>query len=117
MKIVGIIEYNMKRNESWNGEAIRTKNCGASGTDQSFVLVAEYLASCGHEVFLSYNYIIDNSEYNGVRYISEQELRDISETIDIIIVASWNHEFINFSWKSLKILVQQLDFLLYIFHH
>jgi len=105
MKIVGIIEYNMKRDDSWNGEAIRTKKCGGSGTDQSFVLVAEYLAKYGHEVFLSYNNIIANSEYNNVKYISEQTLRGISETVDIIIIASWNYEFINFNWKSLKTLV------------
>jgi hypothetical protein len=105
MKIVGIIEYNIKRDESWNGEAIRTKKSGGSGTDQSFLLVAEYLASSGHDVFLSYNNIIADSEYNNVKYISEQKLREISETIDIIIIASWNHEFINFNWKTLKTLV------------
>jgi len=105
MKIVGIIEYNMKRNNNWNGEAIRFMNCGGSGTDQSFVLIAEYLAEEGHDVYLSFNNIIEDTIYNNVKYISEKKLREISDTVDVILVAPWNIDFLNFSWKSLKKLV------------
>jgi hypothetical protein len=105
MKIVGIIEYKNTYENNWNGETIRYSGSGSSGTDQSFILVAEYIASKGHEVYLSFSNILDNTTYNGVNYISKNTLINISNEIDILIIPSWNYDFFSFSWLSLKKLV------------
>jgi glycosyltransferase involved in cell wall biosynthesis len=105
MKIIGLIDKGFNNRQEWNGEAIRSNKAGASGTDQSFVLVGEYLARMGHEVYLSFGKILSNTSYNGVKYIDNYELKKISNEFDILIIPSGNNEFIEYNWKNLKKLV------------
>jgi glycosyltransferase involved in cell wall biosynthesis len=105
MKIIGLIDKGFNNRQEWNGEAIRSNKAGASGTDQSFVLVGEYLARMGHEVYLSFGKILSNTSYNGVKYIDNYELKKISNEFDILIIPSGNNEFIEYNWTNLKKLV------------
>jgi glycosyltransferase involved in cell wall biosynthesis len=50
MRIVFIVIGNSRRSNYLNGETLRYQGGGGSGTDTSSIVVAEYLASQGHEV-------------------------------------------------------------------
>lgn len=50
MRILFTVIGNGRRSNYLNGDTIRTGGGGASGTDTSNILVAEYLATLGHEV-------------------------------------------------------------------
>lgn len=52
MKILFTLIGNSRRSNYLTGDSIRTGGGGASGTDTSTILVAEYLASKGHEVVI-----------------------------------------------------------------
>lgn len=50
MRIIFVVIGNSRRSNYLNGDTIRIGGGGASGTDTSNILIAEYLASQGHEV-------------------------------------------------------------------
>ena len=50
MRIAFFVIGNSRRSNYLNGDTIRSGGAGASGTDSSNILVAEFLASKGHEV-------------------------------------------------------------------
>ena len=52
MRILFLVIGNSRRSNYLNGDTIRTGGGGASGTDTSNILIAEYLASQGHEIVL-----------------------------------------------------------------
>ena len=52
MRIVFTVIGNSRRSNYLNGETLRYEGGGGSGTDTSSIVVAEYLASQGHEVVL-----------------------------------------------------------------
>ena len=105
MKILGIIGTESTKKNKWNGEIIRTGSVGVTGTDQSFVLLFEYLADIGHEVYLSFNQCIPNTNYKGVNYIDTSQLSKITNSIDILIIPSWYNEFLEYQYNNLKKLV------------
>jgi len=50
MRILFTVIGNSRRSNYLNGDTIRTGGGGASGTDTSNILIAEYLANLGHEI-------------------------------------------------------------------
>jgi hypothetical protein len=105
MKILGIIPNITNRTGKWNGEVIRYGNVGVSGTEQSFVLICEYLASEGHQVYLSFDNCIEYSIYNNVIYMPYSDILNISNDINLLIIPSWYNNFLDYSWNNLEKIV------------
>lgn len=70
MRIAFFIGTTRARNMPWNGYEIRYGGAAVSGSDQSAVLYAEYLASRGHVVHYYSETCKDNTEYKGVHYFN-----------------------------------------------
>jgi len=106
MNIIILVDYNEHRSKSWNGETIRTGGVGVSGTEQSFVLIAEQFAklSKNNVVFISPT-CIPNTSYRGVQYNIPESLKDHVETTDLLIIQSDNRYFIQYQWPTLKKLI------------
>lgn len=68
MHILFIISGTSARKHFWNGHTIRYGGVGVSGTDQSAVLYAEYLASQGHIVHYVSETCQRGTVYNDVLY-------------------------------------------------
>jgi hypothetical protein len=68
MRIAFLITGTRSRNKRWNGYELRHGGAAVSGTDQSAVLYAEYLASRGHLVHYYSETCLNGSEFKGVTY-------------------------------------------------
>jgi FkbM family methyltransferase len=83
---------------SHNGKAMRDGGAGCSGSDQTDILVAEYLASIGHHV----DFVINNCEnfkFNQVNYINDVNTLET----DVIISVYWSIDyFTNLEFPKLK---------------
>jgi hypothetical protein len=83
MNILFFIQYDPFTKNQWDGETIRNGGAAVSGTHQTVVLVAEYLAK-----HTPYNiYIVNhcnNKTYNGVTYVDL--VHNLPETIDTLVV-------------------------------
>ena len=82
MKILFLIEFDDKRNNIWDGELIRNGEIGVSGTEQSFVLVAEYLAK-NNNVIIAGKLCKHNSFVNNVMYYDYRKIPDIEFYINL----------------------------------
>lgn len=102
MKIIILIDYNENRTKLWNGEIIRTGGVGVSGTEQSFVILGEELASVGNEVSIISPTCLPNTTYKGVQYNQLDILNKISNTVDILILQTDNRYFMDIQWVNLK---------------
>lgn len=120
MRLVFIVIGNSRRNNYLNGITIKSGGGGASGTDTSNILVAEYLANNGHEVVYCSEKLEPALEeklklqginqpagekVNGVRY-TDLELTGIeNRTFDILVSNLWYHDYEIFPAKITRGLI------------
>lgn len=105
MRIAFILIGNSRRSNYLNGDTLRYGQAGGSGTDTSTILVAEYLASQGHEVVVATDKLEPAIEKQladkGIHFPKGTEVRGVKYT-DI--------EFNFIENKSFDILVNSLWF-------
>jgi glycosyltransferase involved in cell wall biosynthesis len=72
----------------YDGSSIRTGGVGLSGTHQSFVLAAEYVAkNTSHSVyFLNYG---NGVKVNGVTYVNDA--KELPSAIHVLVMPTWSH--------------------------
>ena len=106
MKILVLIDYNEHRSKAWNGETIRTGGVGVSGTEQSFVLIAEEFAkNPENKVVVISPTCLENTTYKGVQHNIPESVRYHTVTTDLLIIQSDNRYFIQHQWPNLKKLI------------
>lgn len=104
MKIVFLLVGTEGRPKILNGDTIRYGQAPASGTDQSVIMVSEYLSSIGHDVTIVVNKT-DKNVCRGVKYtdFTYEGLIDID--VDILISALWFDKYNEIPFKVTKGLV------------
>ena len=109
MRIVFLVLGNSRRSNYLNGDTIRTGGAGASGTDGSNILVAEYLASKGYEVTICTDKLEpaleDNLRESGVNPPAGELVRGVSYTdFDFTGIQNLNYDFVvgNLWFKDYK---------------
>jgi len=108
MRVAFIVIGNSRRSNYLNGDTIRYGGGGGSGTDTSTILVAEYLASQGHEVA----FVTDplepglESQYRdrGIEFISGRVVKGVQYC---------NHNFDGVDNREFDVLVSMLWFTKY----
>lgn len=120
MRIAFIVIGNSRRSNYLNGETIRYGGGGASGTDTSNILVAEYLAAHGHEVVYCSEKLETQLEANlrlkgitppqgnsvrGVQYTDIEFSGIENKTFDILINNLWFSDYSKLPIKVTKGLV------------
>jgi glycosyltransferase involved in cell wall biosynthesis len=108
MRIAFIVRGNTRRNKYLNGYSLRYGGAGASGTDTSSILVAEYLAKQGHEVVIVTDILdepLENEfkanggiytpgeEFYGVRYTNTEFEGIDNKTFDILVSMLWYTDY------------------------
>lgn len=74
----------------WDGEQIRTGGAAVSGTHQTVVLVAEYLAKHTPHTIYVMNFVCNYKLHNGVQYVNM--MHQLPEDIHVLVVPNWiNH--------------------------
>jgi hypothetical protein len=108
MRIAFIVIGNSRRSNYLTGHTIRYGNGGGSGTDGSSILVAEHLASKGHEVVFVFDELepaleqsyrekgivfTPGTEVNGVKYTYKtfEGIQDLN--FDILVSSLWFHDY------------------------
>jgi glycosyltransferase involved in cell wall biosynthesis len=104
MNILFYISDVMSRNDNYNGENIRFGNVGVSGTEQSMIIIAEYLALHNYNCYYYCN-VVKKGVYNNVTYIDNADMIQLTDIIDILICPSWENSIINYTWNCLKKLI------------
>lgn len=99
MKIAFLIGGSQNRNHRWNGYELRFGNAGVSGTDQSAVAYAEYLASQGHSVIYLTESCLNGTEYKGVKYFDSLVREDYDA---IVVFGSLFSHCLLMPWPSVK---------------
>jgi|LauGreDrversion4_2_1035121.scaffolds.fasta_scaffold01389_11 glycosyl transferase family 25 len=108
MKIAFVLPGTEGREKSLNGNSIRIGGASCSGTDQSVIFVAEYLAKAGHDVVISLDKIEENeiSSYsNNVQYTNRLFEKIEDKNFDILIVCLWMGDYKNLPIKVSKSLI------------
>lgn len=108
MRIAFIVIGNSRRSNYLTGHTIRYGQGGGSGTDGSSILVAEYLASVGHEVVFAFerlepgleqkyreqgNDFIPGTKVNGVTYTFTDFSNIDNLEFDILVSSLWFHDY------------------------
>lgn len=108
MRIAIIIIGNTRRNSYLNGYNIRYGGGGASGTDTTSILMAEYLAKQGHEVVVCTDKLDEpleeecrllgrtyepGSESYGVKYTNQQFEGIENKEFDILVSMLWFEQY------------------------
>ena len=75
------------RKKDWDGSLIRNGNVGVSGTEQTFVIIAEHFASLGHKVIICSPSCKPGIAYC-VEYCKELSKETVAET-NILVIVSW----------------------------
>lgn len=105
MRIAFIVIGNSRRSNYLNGHNLRYGGGGGSGTDTSCILVAEYLASNGHEVVFVTDKLeprlVIEYENKGIKYTPGEEFYGVKYT---------NIEFDGIENKNFDILISMLWF-------
>lgn len=104
MKIVFLLVGTEGRPKALNGESIRYGQAPASGTDQSVIMVAEYLASTGHDVTVALEKT-DKEPCRGVKYTDFTYTGLIDEEVDILVSALWYTGYDTLPFKVTKGLI------------
>lgn len=101
VRVVFFLTGNEHRNGQVNGNTIKEAT-GASGTDQTTIMVAEYLASLQHYdvTIASPNGGHPGSVINGVTYTNLQFMNVVDNVYDILINTLWFEDF-----QSLPIII------------
>ncbi len=96
MRICFLLPGNKGRNGDVNGETIRFGGVGASGTDQSTIMVAEYLAQhAGHQTVIATEKCSSVQHIRGVTYanLSMEGIPEEDRVFDILVTMLWFNEF------------------------
>jgi glycosyltransferase involved in cell wall biosynthesis len=104
MKIVFLLVGAEGRPKILNGDTIRHGKAPASGTDQSVIMVAEYLASKGNDVTVVV-YKTDGQTVRGVKYTDFEYSGLIGEEVDILVSALWFDKYSEIPFKVTKGLI------------
>jgi hypothetical protein len=88
MKIVFLLIGTDGRPKILNGDTIRYGNAPASGTDQSVIMLSEYLVSKGHDVTIVLGKT-DKESCRGVKYTDFSYEGLIGADVDILISMLW----------------------------
>lgn len=113
MRILFIVIGNSRRSNVLNGNTLRYDGGGGSGTDTSSILVAEYLASIGHEVVMVTERLepqlykpddryTHGKKINGVFYTDLNFTNIENRNFDILISSLWFQDY-----ENLKITVNK----------
>jgi glycosyltransferase involved in cell wall biosynthesis len=116
MRIAFILIGNSRRSNYLDGETLRYGGAGGSGTDGSTILVAEYLASQGHEVVVTSDRLEPAlEEQNGAmqtgRIVRGVQYTDIefngveNKEFDVLISSLWFQEYEKLPIKVTKSLI------------
>jgi len=120
MRIVFTVIGNSRRSNYLNGDTLRYQGGGGSGTDTSSIVVAEYLASQGHEVVLVTDSLEPKLEeiYKslGRNYTPGMKVRNVMYTnlnfdgvdnkeFDVLINSLWFHKYKELPIKITKALI------------
>lgn len=120
MRILFIVIGNSRRSNYLNGETIRKGGGGASGTDTSNILVAEYLAAQGHEVVFCTEKLEPGLEENyrsrGIlppsgKVVNKVQYTDINlsgienKTFDVAVNNLWFNDYKSLPIKITKALI------------
>lgn len=120
MRIVFTVIGNSRRSNYLNGETLRYQGGGGSGTDTSSIVVAEYLASQGHEVVFVTEALEPKLEETykalGRVYTPGMKVRNVIYTnlnfdgienreFDILINSLWFHDYNGLPIKVTKALI------------
>lgn len=100
MKVVFLVPGSEGRPRPINGETIRYGNAPSSGTEQSVILVAEYLASTGNDVTV----VIHKTDYatvNNVKY-TDFSYSNIDQEVDILVTMLWFDKYVEIPFKVTK---------------
>jgi len=108
MRIAIIVIGNSRRNNYLNGHNLRYDGGGASGTDTSSMLVAEYLAGKGHEVVMTVDELeplleeklqkqgkkfVPGAKSYGVAYTNKNFDGIENKTFDVLINMLWFQDY------------------------
>jgi hypothetical protein len=116
MRIAFILIGNSRRSNYLDGESLRYGGAGGSGTDTSTILVAEYLASQGHEVVVTsdkmepaleekYGEMQTGRIVRGVQY-TDIDFNDVeNKEFDILISSLWVENYDKLPIKVTKSLI------------
>jgi glycosyltransferase involved in cell wall biosynthesis len=108
MRIAFTVLGNSRRSNFLNGDTIRTGGAGASGTDTSTILIAEHLASKGHDVVITVDPLepplLAKYESMGRVFVPGQKVRGVAYT---------NFNFDGIENRNFDILVNSLWFSAY----
>lgn len=120
MRIAFILIGNSRRSNYLNGDTLRNKGGGGSGTDTSTILVAEFLASQGHEVVIATEklepaleveyarqgkFFPKGETVRGVKY-TDIEFNFIDDKeFDILVNSLWFHDYEKLPIKVKKSLI------------
>ena len=120
MRIAFILIGNSRRSNYLNGDTLRYGGGGGSGTDTSTILVAEYLASQGHEVVIATEklepllekaYSEDGKFFPKGDFIRGVQYTDIdfnyinNKEFDVLVNSLWFHEYEKLPIKVNKSLI------------
>ena len=120
MKIAFILIGNSRRSNYLNGETLRYGGGGGSGTDTSTILVAEYLASQGHDVVIATDkmeplleesyakegkFFPKGETIRGVRYTDKEFNHIDNKEFDILINSLWFQDYEKLPIKVTKSLI------------
>ena len=98
MKIVFLLVGTEGRPIILNGDTIRNGGAACSGTDQSMILVSEYLAEKGHDVTLVLDKT-DGATCRGVKYTDFNYGDLVNSEVDILITALWFDKYKEIPFK------------------
>lgn len=108
MRIAFVVLGNSRRSNYLDGDTIRYGNGGGSGTDGSTILIAEYLASQGHDVVLAseklepqleIKYAAEGKPFNPGRVVRGVTYTDFdfegvdNKEFDILVSMLWFHDY------------------------
>ena len=89
----------------WNGNTLRNGESGTGGTQQSVILMAEALVGRGYNVFVGCDTCLENTNVNGVKYISLTSVYRLEHAVDILVITPWIDPTYSYKWSNLKTLV------------
>jgi glycosyltransferase involved in cell wall biosynthesis len=104
MKVVFLLVGTEGRPKEINGDTIRFGNSPSSGTDQSFIMIAEYLSMRGHDVTIVLDKT-DGKNCRGVKYTDFNYDGLINQKVDILISALWFDKYENIPFTVTKGLI------------
>ena len=101
MKIVFLLPGTEGRPLPLNGESIRYGNAASSGTDQSVILVGEYLAKQGHNVTV----VLDKTDFKTVNLVNYTDFtyKGIDKEVDILNVNLWFEKYDEIPFRVTKV--------------